>query len=178
MSRNVFFFFCFAILSFSGCKSSNSFCSGKRFEKFFWKIIFRFLLSILVSFSRNVARFAGCKGNIRFRISQTFLNLFSKINFLSVYIGLSGFLWTSASLRVQKYTTNPLSQTFFKSIFKVFFNGLVFWYLQVAFFVVLWIWDRSFWGFGQFWGWQLWLERWLGRICHSEITDNDGFFIW
>jgi hypothetical protein len=88
----------------------------KNFETFFSFQFFQF-------FSQSLSElpvFAGCKCKKHFQISQAFPNLFFE-NFFSIdpYF-LSVFLWTFSLLRVQKYTTIPVTQGFFQTIFILF----------------------------------------------------------
>ena len=50
------------VVSQSGCKSSNSFLTGKKIWNFFWKFLFPFKSHFLINLSRNFPYFAGCKG--------------------------------------------------------------------------------------------------------------------
>ena len=121
MSRNVFFFlFPLWFVSQSGCKSNNFFLTDKTILKFFRKIFFRFLLFLLLSLSRNITRFAGCKNKPRFRIPQAFPNLFWKYFFRLDFISLPGFLWTSRRCGCKSSPFIPFGNDFLK-VFLIYF---------------------------------------------------------
>ena len=165
--ERVFFFF--ASLSVSGCKSTTSFYSDKLFEKFFWKYFFNYsFLFPYQFFNERYPVLRGAKITSVFESHKLFW-IFLENNFtLFNSLGLSGFLGTSASMRVQKYTLFWLKQGLLQSFFKVFFNRLVFWYLQRGFFSVFGFCGRCFWGLYRFCAffkhWVSLIERWLKQI--------------
>ncbi|WP_234984740.1 hypothetical protein, partial [Flavobacterium sp. CF108] len=57
--------------------------------------------------------FAGCKCKKHFQISQAFLNLFSEKIFSFDFFSCQCFSERLSLLRVQKYTTIPVTQAFF-----------------------------------------------------------------
>ena len=88
MSRNVFFFFCLDalqcsstfspfVVSQSGCKSSYSFLTGKKFLKFFFeKFIFRFLLFFSSVCQGTLHVLRGAKVSHVFKSHKLFLIFF------------------------------------------------------------------------------------------------------
>jgi hypothetical protein len=86
----------------AGAKVEILFLTGKKILKFFLEILSPVFFSFLISLSRNVACFAGCKCNFRFSFSQAFFEFYSKINFRFNSFGLSVCIRTAALLRVQK----------------------------------------------------------------------------
>ena len=106
----------------------------ENFEVFFWKFLSPFYYRFLISLSRNFARFAGCKCNKLFLISQAFLNLFLKINYLSQSSLLVSLLKNVCVIAGAKVAPLFAFTSFFKPFFSCFynpiFNSLKTWFLN------------------------------------------------
>ena len=136
MSRNVFFLVSRLVQHSLKCFSKRVqkynffFQLARKFWSFFKKYFISFSSLFLINLSRNFARFAGCKCNIRFLFSQAFQNLFLENKFSTLipnYLPVCE--WTYALLRVQNYTLYSLLQAFQTLFFDLFLTlSLTIWY--------------------------------------------------
>ena len=121
MSTNVIS--CLPLVSQSGCKTKTSFCFLQEKFKKILKLFYRFFfLNFSPSISMNFPVLRGANVKASFESHKLFLIFFFENFFPLDYHACQYFSERLSLLRVQKYTTIPVTQAFLQTIFNLFLD--------------------------------------------------------